>query len=52
MANEEVVMTVKAEISPAKKQVDELTKSLNDAEKAHRQESAAGVSKTNGLLEL
>jgi len=25
---------------------------LNDAEKAHMQESAAGVSKTNGLLEL
>ena len=25
---------------------------LSDAEKAHMQESAAGVSKTNGLLEL
>jgi hypothetical protein len=37
MANEEVVMTVKAEISPAKKQVEEFTKTLTNAEKAQKE---------------
>ena len=50
MANEEVVMTVKAEISPAKKQVDELTKSLNDAEKAQKDLNDAINLQTEGLI--
>lgn len=38
MANkEEVVMEIKAEINPAKKQVEEFTKTLNDAEKAQKE---------------
>ncbi len=37
MAQEEIVMTVKAEVSPAKKQVEEFTKSLTDAEKAQKE---------------
>jgi len=37
MAKEEVVMEIKAEINPAKKQVEEFTKTLNDAEKAQKE---------------
>ena len=37
MAQEEVVMTIKAEVNPAKKQVEEFTKSLDDAEKAQKE---------------
>jgi hypothetical protein len=37
MAQEEIVMTVKAEVSPAKKQVEEFTKSLTNAEKAQKE---------------
>lgn len=38
MANkEEVVMEIKAEINPAKKQVEEFTKTLDDAEKAQKE---------------
>jgi chromosome segregation ATPase len=50
MAQEEVVMTVKAEITPAKKQVDELTKSLNDAEKAQKDLNDAINLQTEGLI--
>jgi DNA repair exonuclease SbcCD ATPase subunit len=50
MAQEEVVMTVKANISPAKKQVDELTKSLNDAEKAQKDLNDAINLQTEGLI--
>jgi len=50
MANEEVVMTIKANISPAKKQVDELTKSLNDAEKAQKDLNDAINLQTEGLI--
>lgn len=37
MAQEEVVMTIKAEVNPAKKQVEEFTKTLDDAEKAQKE---------------
>jgi|TARA_R100000479_G_C6393814_1_gene206276 chromosome segregation ATPase len=37
MAKEEVVMEIKAEINPAKKQVEEFTKTLDDAEKAQKE---------------
>ena len=50
MAQEEVVMTVKAEITPAKKQVNELTKSLNDAEKAQKDLNDAINLQTEGLI--
>ena len=35
--DEEIVMTIKAEIAPATKQVEEFTKSLTDAEKAQKE---------------
>ncbi len=50
MAQEEIVMTVKAEVTPAKKQVDELTKSLNDAEKAQKDLNEAINVQTEGLI--
>ena len=37
MANEEIVMTVKAEVKPATKQVDDLTKSIDSAKNAQKE---------------
>ena len=37
MAQEEVVMTIKADVKPATKQVDDFKKSLTDAEKAQKE---------------
>lgn len=50
MANEVVELEIKAKVSPAKKQVDELTKSLNDAEKAQKDLNEAINLQTEGLI--
>ena len=50
MAQEEIVMEIKANVSSATKQVDDFTKSLNDAEKARKDLNDAINLQTEGLI--
>jgi hypothetical protein len=50
MAQEEIVMEIKANVSSATKQVDDFTKSLNDAEKAQKDLNEAINIQREGLI--